>query len=289
MTGTTLAAMAAAQWLAFAVVMAAAWLLQQRSGNSGWVDVSWTFGLGAIGAASALMPLAPPAVTDRQVLVAVLAVVWALRLGLQILQRTLSTDDDPRYADLARQWGRAAPVRMIGFLQVQAAASVPLLATILIAAHRPGADLTVGDWLAGLLMLIAIAGEGLADRQLVAFKRDAANAGKVCDIGLWRWSRHPNYFFQWIGWLAYPLIAIDTTGLYTWGWLALAGPVCMYILLVHVSGIPPLEAHLIRSRGDAYRAYQARTSAFFPWPPAQERLNEHRRHSHSGVRDNSTS
>jgi steroid 5-alpha reductase family enzyme len=99
------------------------------------------------------------------------------------------------------------------------------------------------------------------------FRSDSANRDRVCDAGLWRWSRHPNYFFEWFGWLAYPLIAVDFGGDYPWGWLALAGPACMYWLLVHVSGIPPLEAHMVRTRGDAFRAYRARTNAFFPSPP----------------------
>jgi hypothetical protein len=91
--------------------------------------------------------------------------------------------------------------------------------------------------------------------------------GKVCDAGLWGWSRHPNYFFEWFGWLAYPLLAIDFSGVYPWGFAALLGPACMYWLLVYVSGIPPLEAHMLERRRDEFRAYQARTSAFFPVPP----------------------
>jgi len=87
--------------------------------------------------------------------------------------------------------------------------------------------------------------------------------GRVCDVGFWRYSRHPNYFFEWLGWLAYPLLAIDATRL-DWAWLSLSGPAFMYWLLVHVSGIPFLEKHMVRSRGDAYRAYQQRVSAFFP-------------------------
>jgi steroid 5-alpha reductase family enzyme len=83
-------------------------------------------------------------------------------------------------------------------------------------------------------------------------------------------SRHPNYFFEWLGWFAYAVIAIaiDLTCSYPWGWLAVAGPVLMYWLLVHASGIPPLEAHMLRSRGDAFRAYQQRVNAFWPGPPS---------------------
>ena len=117
-------------------------------------------------------------------------------------------------------------------------------------------------------MLVAVVGETIADRQLSGFRADPANKGKVCDVGLWGMSRHPNYFFEWLGWLAYAVIAVDPTSAYPWGWLALAGPVLMYWLLVHASGIPPLEAHMLRSRGDAFRAYQARVNAFWPGPHA---------------------
>jgi steroid 5-alpha reductase family enzyme len=93
----------------------------------------------------------------------------------------------------------------------------------------------------------------------------------VCDEGLWRWSRHPNYFFEWLGWFAYPLIAISPNyhPSYPWGWVTLLAPAFMYWILVHVTGIPPLEEQMLRSRGDRYRDYQSRTSAFFPWPPRQ--------------------
>ena len=111
----------------------------------------------------------------------------------------------------------------------------------------------------------AIAGEAQADAELKRFRQNPANSGRVCDVGLWRWSRHPNYFFQWVGWLAYPVIALGAG--YAWGWATLLAPIFMFWILNYVTGIPPLEAQMLRSRGDAYRAYQAHTSKFFPLPP----------------------
>ena len=96
---------------------------------------------------------------------------------------------------------------------------------------------------------------------------DPKNKSKICDVGLWGYSRHPNYFFEWLVWVAFAIIAIAPVGHYPWGWFGLAAPVLMYVLLVHVSGIPPLEAHMLRSRGDAFRLYQARVNAFWPGPP----------------------
>lgn len=253
---------------ALSIVMASAWLIQQRTGNSGWVDVVWTFGLGGLGIAAALTPIGTSEwPTPRQAIVALFVAIWAVRLGWHIAHRTAGISDDPRYGELIRQWGPNARGQMFVLLQKQALVSIPLAASIFIAAHNPQPELGVQDLLAVCILAIAIAGEALADHQLRQFRRDRANIGRVCARGLWGWSRHPNYFFEWLGWTAYPMLAIDLSGAYGWGWLALAGPICMYWLLAHVSGVPPLEEHMVRSRGDAYRAYQARTSEFFPLPP----------------------
>jgi steroid 5-alpha reductase family enzyme len=245
--------------------MAAAWFIQQRSGNSGWVDTIWTFGVGLTGAAGALV--SSDSWQAPQILVAAFAAIWALRLGVHIASRSAKIPNDPRYAEKIRAWGRDAPRQMFWFLQIQALVGIPLVMSMFVAAHRPGSDLHLSDAVAILVMAIAICGEGLADWQLNRFKSNPANKGGINDAGLWKWSRHPNYFFEALGWLAYPIVAIDLTGQYPWGWLALAGPVCMYWLLVYVSGIPPLEEHMLRSRGEAFRAYQLRTNAFFPGPP----------------------
>ncbi len=255
------------QSAALSGVMVGAWAIQQKTGNSGWVDTVWTFGLGIVGAVTALWPLDTQVSGSRQVVVAVLLGLWSLRLGLHIAQRTTRIVDDPRYAALIHDWGADARRQMFWLLQKQALVSVPLAAAVFLAAHNPAPLLRAQDLLAIALLVASIAGEALADRQLRGFRADPANHGKVCDAGLWAWSRHPNYFFEWAGWLAYPLLAIDFSGSYPIGWIALAGPACMYWLLAYVSGVPPLEEHMLRSRGEAYRAYQARTNVFFPGPP----------------------
>lgn len=254
----------AAMAVALAILMTGAWLVQQRTGNSGWVDTVWTFSLGLVGAVGALWPMAGEPIAPRQWLIAALVVIWSLRLGMHIAVRTAGITDDPRYAAFAKEWGVDSPRRMFVFLQNQAFGSIPLVFSIFVAAHVPVAGLRAQDYLGALILLTGIAGEALADAQLKAFRTDQANKGKVCDVGLWAWSRHPNYFFEWFGWLAYPVIAISAG--YGWGWFALLGPVFMYWILVHVTGIPPLEEQMLRSRGDAYRAYQSRTRKFFPLP-----------------------
>ena len=251
---------------ALSIVMTAAWAVQRITHNAGWVDTIWTFGVGAAGIAYALAPISGVAWPGpRQLLVGALIAAWSLRLGSHLAERTRRGPEDTRYARFRIDWGASFEVRMFRFLQIQAAAAAFLAVTVLAAARHP-APLGLGD-LAGLFVfVIAIAGETLADWQLGRFRRDPAHRGQICDRGLWHWSRHPNYFFEWLGWLAYPLIAIDLSGHYLGGWFALTGPAFMYVLLVHVSGIPPLEAQMLRSRGDAFRAYQARTRAFLPLP-----------------------
>ena len=258
--------------LALSVLMAGAWMVQQRTGNSGWVDTIWTFAVGLVGAGCALWSLADAAPNARQWLVAALVAIWSVRLGLHIALRTAGITDDPRYAAFAREWGVDSPRRMFVFLQNQGFGSIPLVFAIFVAARFPHAGLRFADCLGALILLIGIAGEALADAELRKFRVDPANQGRVCDVGLWRWSRHPNYFFEWFGWLAYPVIAIPIENplIYPWGWASLLAPVFMYWILVHVTGIPPLEQQMLASRGARYRDYQSRTSMFFPLPPQKE-------------------
>jgi steroid 5-alpha reductase family enzyme len=251
--------------VALSVLMAGAWAVQQRTGNSGWVDTIWTFSLGIVGVGSALWPVGGAAPNARQWLVAALVAIWSLRLGSHIAARSAKITDDPRYAAFAKEWGVDSPRKMFIFLQNQGFGSIPLMFAIFVAARFPSDALRSQDTLGALILLIGIAGETLADAQLKSFRSDPANKGRVCDAGLWRWSRHPNYFFEWFGWLAYPVIAISHD--YAWGWATLLAPLFMYWILVHVTGIPPLEEQMLRSRGERYRDYQSRTSMFFLLPP----------------------
>lgn len=262
MTAVEAFAALAALTVLLSLTMTCAWLVWRASGNSGWVDTIWTFGLGAIGNASALLS----GWGTRRVIVGSLIVVWTLRLGLHIARRTAGIVDDPRYAALAKDWGDDASRQMFWLLQKQALVSIPLAFSMFLAASNPYPVLRAQDILAIIVFIIAIGGEAFADRQLRNFRSKAENKDSVCDTGLWNWSRHPNYFFEWLGWIAYPLFAIDLSGGFPWGYAALAGPICMYWLLVHVSGIPPLEEHMLRRHGARFRDYQIKTSAFFPRP-----------------------
>lgn len=266
--------------IAFALLLAAlflsawmmlAWWLQKQTGKSGWIDTLWSYGVGIAGIALALLvPLAAgDSITPRQWLAAGLCALWSVRLGTHILFRTLSGGDDPRYARFKKEWGKHAQRRMFWFLQVQALCAFVLSVAVFVAAQNPAPVLRITDGLGAALLLLAIIGEGIADRQLKSFVADKKNKGKVAETGLWAYSRHPNYFFEWLGWFAYALIALNVSGAYGWWPIALLAPVMMYWLLVHASGIPPLEEHMLRSRGEKFRDYQARVNAFFPGPRRQ--------------------
>src|ERR1700722_1973211 len=205
--------------LSLSLLMTGAWMVRERTGNSGWVDTIWTFSLGLVGAGSALWPVAGSPPNARQWMVAALVAIWSLRLGLHIAVRTSHITDDPRYAAFAREWGVDAPRKMFVFLQNQGLGSIPLVFSIFVAARFPSDVLRPQDCLGALILFAGIAGEALADAQLKRFRLEPANKGRVCDIGLWRWSRHPNYFFEWFGWLAHSVKETlpDYAPSYPWG------------------------------------------------------------------------
>jgi steroid 5-alpha reductase family enzyme len=255
--------------------MAAGWALQRRAGNGGWADVVWAFATGAAGVAYALVPTAGYRPGARAILVAVLVAGWSLRLGAHLWRRTAgATHEDARYAEFRREWGPAFQRRMFMFLQIQALASALLTLAMLAAARNPSPFPAWSDIAGMALLAAAVLGEGVADAQLAHYKADSAHRGGVCDTGLWGLSRHPNYFFEWLGWLAYAVIAIGPTGAQPLAWIALIGPAFMFVLLRFVSGVPPTEAAMAASRGAAFERYRARVSPFFPLPPRAANARE---------------
>ncbi|MET3665835.1 DUF1295 domain-containing protein [Caulobacter sp. 1776] len=248
------------------LVMGLAWVCVLRTGNGGWTDVFWTFGTGACGVLAVLTPWsgAPDA---RRGLVAALVAIWSLRLGAYVALRVARGAEDVRYQTLKSQWGERFKPRMLALALVQAPVSALLCLSITSAAARPGPGLRAVDLFGGAIALFAIGGEALADEQMRRFKAGWHAPDAVMDRGLWGWSRHPNYFFEWVGWLAYPVIAIDLSGGWSAGWLSLLAPLAMGLVLTRLTGVPPLEQAMLAAKGEAYARYQARVSAFFPRPP----------------------
>lgn len=244
-------------------VMSASWLTQRAAGNAGWTDVFWTFGTGACLAAAALF--APGGEVWRRLMTAGMVGAWSLRLGSHILRRVLADPEDARYAQSRQAWGGAFQRNMLGLSLIQAPATALLALSVILAAAAPGRTITPADAAAFAIWLAAGAGEAVADDQLRRFRADPAHHGRICDTGLWAWSRHPNYVFEALTWWAFPAMALRAHNPITW--LSLAAPTVMFALLRYVSGVPPLEAAMARSRGQAWSDYSARVSPFFFAPP----------------------
>jgi steroid 5-alpha reductase family enzyme len=247
-------------WIAMALVMAGLWARQRRTQDATSVDVAWSFGLAAL---TLFYATAADAPVVRRLLVGALGMVWALRLGVFLLvNRVLGhAEEDGRYRAMRTHWGQAAGRNFFWVYQVQAAAAI--LFSIPILAAMPGQGFDALAIVGVVVWVIAVAGETIADRQLAAFRADPGNAGRVCMMGLWKYSRHPNYFFEWVHWWSYVLIGYGA--LLTW-----LGPVMMLVFLFRISGIPYTELQAIKSRGDAYREYQRTTSIFIPWFPRRQ-------------------
>lgn len=248
-------------WAAAATLMTALWAWHLVRRNAGVVDVGWAASVG--GAAVLFGILADGDVLRRSVIAAMMA-IWAARLAWYLLRdRVIGRPEDGRYADLRARGSYAAVGRFFPFFQAQAFVAVLLAYPAWIAAINPEPGLGGLELAAIGLWLVALAGESMADAQLERFKARPENRGKTCREGLWRFSRHPNYFFEWLVWVAYALFALASPH----GWIALACPLLMLYLLFRVTGIPATEAQALRTRGDDYRQYQATTSAFVPWFP----------------------
>jgi steroid 5-alpha reductase family enzyme len=235
------------------------WARQLRTRDATSVDVAWSFSLTGMAVFYALFSQGDPA---RRALVGILGALWSGRLGWYLFATRLrkSRGEDGRYAALRAEWGADAPVRFLRVYVAQAVAatlfSLPLLASM------RGGPLDAWAVVGSLVWIVAVAGETIADRQLAAFRSKPENRGRVCREGLWAWSRHPNYFFEWIHWWAYVLIGHAAP-------LTFVGPVVMLALLLKGTGIPYNEAQALRSRGEAYREYMRTTSRFVPWPPSR--------------------
>ena len=246
-------------WAVAAALQLVLWLVQQRTRSAGIVDVGWAgsftlviglFAWRSTAPASAWWPLAA------------IVVAWSLRLTVHLVARgAAGAREEGRYVALREKWAPHAARRFFVFFQAQAALTGILsLAFVVPFVAVPGcAALQVTG---AVIATLALIGEAIADAQLAAFKK--RGTGGVCDVGLWSWSRHPNYFFEWCVWLGY---AIHGLAFLPYGAIAIVPQALLLSSILFVTGIPPTEIQSIKSRGDAYRAYQARVSKFVPWPP----------------------
>jgi len=240
------------------------WLIHLRLKNAAVVDVGWALGLVLVALWFAWQG---PGDGLRRALLAGFAALWGLRLALYLLKtRVIGQVEEGRYQELRRVWKNGWAVKIFFLFQFQALLDLLFGIPFLLAAFNPSPQLHLLEVLGLALVLLGIGGETLADRQLARFKKAPANRGKVCQVGLWNYSRHPNYFFEWLVWLGFFLFALPAPH----GYVAVIAPLTMLFFLFKVTGIPATEAQALRSKGAAYGRYQQSTSRFVPWFKARK-------------------
>jgi steroid 5-alpha reductase family enzyme len=241
------------------VIFSAVWAWQMKTENAGMVDPVWAYSLGLVAVLYAVLGTGDPV---SRALTALGGLVWGVRLGTHLWRRNYGKPEDARYRRFRDEWGDKAASKMFWFFQVQVVISMLLSIAFMVPSYRSSPPAIGWIVLAVVLWLVSVVGEGIADRQLKRFTLDPANHNAVCRVGLWRYSRHPNYFFECVHWLAYIALSIGTP----WVWFTLLPPVLMAFLLLKLSGIPLLEESMAKRRA-GYADYMRTTSALIPWPP----------------------
>ena len=249
-------AMAIAVLLMFAV-----WLLSLRIRNAGIVDVAWS---GCFTLLAWVYAALGNGWLPRRLAIAALVSLWSLRLTLHLWRRVahLHPSEDSRYEELRSRWSPHVAVKFLLFFEVQALLDVVLSMPYAIASLNSTPAFRPVEIAGAIIFLVAFLGEAVADHQLSAFKRNPANHNRTMRAGLWHFSRHPNYFFEWLIWVAWFVIACGSP----WGLVTIYCPLLMLHFLLHVTGVPMAEAQSLKSRGDEYRRYQKVTSRFIPLP-----------------------
>ena len=244
------------------LIMAITWLVAIWFDNFSIVDAIWSYNFPII---TLLLYLMVHGFEQRKLMVLIAVSCWGLRLGTHLLIRITKHLDkeDGRYLTLRQNWSKQLKWEFFKFYQLQALSNVFLAVPFFIIMVNPEPKISLTEKIGFGLWALALIGEAVADSQLASFKKNPSNKGKVCNVGLWSWSRHPNYFFEFMIWVAYSVMAFSSP----YGWLAIMCPLSIFYLLNKVTGIPLTEEQAIKSKGENYIHYQQTTSKFFPLPP----------------------
>jgi steroid 5-alpha reductase family enzyme len=254
-------------WLLCAAIQALLWGIAQRTKNAGIVDVGWALSFTAVVALFGAQTHSP---RSAYLPIGIVVVLWSTRLGCYLIERgAIFGVEEGRYQELRRRWNQTASKKFYVFFQVQAALTGILATAFVVPFLAPPSDSGGARAFGAIVAMIGVVGETVADAQLSRWKRDPAHRGQVCDVGLWGWSRHPNYFFEWVVWIGFACygLAFASDG----GWIALFPQALIFATIWKVTGIPATEEQALRSKGEAYRMYQARVSKFVPLPPKRAR------------------
>ncbi|MCR9244582.1 MAG: DUF1295 domain-containing protein [bacterium] len=255
-------------WAALAAGFGVLWWRQTRSRDATSVDAGWS---GAIGSLAILAAIFADGSPLQRILLAVVATIWSSRLTWHLLADRVwsGAPEDGRYRALREHFGDRERIGFFWVYQLQAFLALFFAAPFVIASWGT-LEQILPIQLGGLLVAAAsMFLEWLADRQLAQHRADPNNRGVTCRRGLWRYSRHPNYFFEWLVWCGFGLIHAPALGYW-----ATAAPTAMLLSVRYFSGIPFTEKRALKTRGDDYRRYIATTNAFFPWPPRSAAAGE---------------
>jgi len=242
------------------IVMLFVWTWAKAIKNAGVVDIFWAVNFSIIAIVICLMA---DGYWERKLLISAMVLIWSMRLGIYLLIRVGShlQVEEGRYKRLREEWAPNPDRKFFFFFQSQALSNIYLATPFFLIAFNKKPEISVLEYAGIAVWAISILGEAIADGQLKKFKSNPASKGKVCDAGLWNYSRHPNYFFESMIWVGYFMVSLNAD----YGWIGIVSPVTIILLLFKVTGIPMTEEQAISSKGDAYKEYQRTTSVFVPW------------------------
>ncbi len=246
-------------WPPIVVLMTFLWLQQAKTKNAGYVDLGWVMGLMWC---AVFYILSTGGMTNRKIILLFLVSLWGSRLCVLLINRLRKDpSEDRRYRRIRDEWKTNQNFKFFWMFQFQGLLDVVLSYPFALICLNPYTHLAGVEVLGIAIIIVGLIGEGQADEQMRRFKENTDNKGKTCDVGLWYYSRHPNYFFEWLIWVGWFLFALPVPG----GVWAILSPVIMLYFLLMVSGVPLAEAQALKTRGEEYRRYQRSTSMFIPW------------------------
>ena len=268
-----------AAFLTTTVMMFVIWLVSERIGNAGIVDVAWGFGFAVVALVdTALAYMHGWGNFSRSALILIMVAFWSLRLGFFLAFRfkRMWPEEDGRYKKYRQDWGNRASLGLFLAFEMQAVLLASLTLPFALALTNANQQISGFEIAGFVIWLVAFVCETISDQQLEGFKsrrRESGHANQVnqvnevnqvsqvCQVGFWNYSRHPNYFFEWLVWLAFFCFSLGSPG----GIYTIYCPLLMLFFLTKVTGVKATEEQAVRSKGQAYIDYQRTTSAFVPW------------------------
>jgi steroid 5-alpha reductase family enzyme len=242
------------------VIFTITWAIQLKTKNATIVDSVWSASFPILCVTYSIMS---DGYLYREIIITTMVLIWGMRLSIYLFVRTLGHPEDVRYTALRNEWGKNQNVFMLRFFYVQAILALFLSLPFIIIIINPITIILPVEFIGMFIWMIAFIGESIADAQMNKFRTNPKNKDQVCSIGLWKYSRHPNYFFEWLIWISFFVMALASP----WGFISVTTPLAILYFLLKVTGIPYTEAQLVISRGEAYKKYQKNTSSFIPWTP----------------------